>query len=298
MKDLSQIISENLESSTRTDSINLDVCEKVTRKLFKYLGIEYPTWTLYAHSPVMANKMLSHLEYDTGTLTANMFMHGDHPSEFMRFPNKVQKIKPYTVGAYTAGNLELYREYIFDLVNSEKMDQEFHDIVRDFYENTSIIFIEFNTIIFCDRPLYMSIENGMVHSDNSAAIEYQDGFKIYSIDGYLLNEDIVMNPQNITLSDIKSEPNSEIRRIMIEKYGVSRFMIEMDTKLLDADYSGLPGSSLRTLMQDAFGDKWLIGSDGSTGRVYHMPVPIQSTSCRDAHNRICGFDESRIISES
>jgi hypothetical protein len=51
-------------------------------------------------------------------------------------------------------------------------------------------------------------------------------------------------------------------------------------------------------LRDRSGDQWLVGSDGGTGRVYYMPVPQEAKNCREAHEDICGFDETRILAKS
>lgn len=65
---------------------------------------------------------------------------------------------------------------------------------------------------------------------------------------------------------------------------------------IDVDHLGLEGSSIRTLIQ-IDDQKWLIGSDGSTGRVYHMPVDNEAMTCREAHESISGISETQLFGE-
>ena len=54
----------------------------------------------------------------------------------------------------------------------------------------------------------------------------------------------------------------------------------------------------RALLEDDEGVRWLVGTDGSTSRVYHMRVPSECQTCKEAHEALCGFDESTIVSQS
>jgi hypothetical protein len=51
-------------------------------------------------------------------------------------------------------------------------------------------------------------------------------------------------------------------------------------------------------MRTKDGQKWLVGSDGSTQRVYYMPVPESAKTCREAHEAICGLDEDKLLMEA
>jgi hypothetical protein len=296
MDKLNTLINENMNECMNTQSIDLDDAIRSTKNLFSYLGIEFPKHVLYSHSPLMANKMISHLKYDFDKYIKE-FINGNYPSNFYFSKDNRKKFNCIDINAYLAGNLEMYKMHYLDAYDID-MDTEFNKLCIDYFRSTHITYFEYDTIIFCDRPLYITLEGVSVSSRDSAAIEYSDGFKVYSIDGYMVDPKIILTPEMITLEDIINEDNSEIRRITIERYGVSKYLADSNSKVLDADYSGLPGSSLRTLIEDGFKNRWLIGSDGSTGRVYHMPVPDHVETCRQAHNEIAGFDESKIISES
>jgi hypothetical protein len=109
-----------------------------------------------------------------------------------------------------------------------------------------------------------------------------------------------MDPDKLTSEEIETEGNAEVRRIMIERFGPSRYMKETGAQCLDFSSGlGLVGSAPRALYQTTKGEKWLVGSDGSTKRVYWMPVPAEAKTCAEAHCLIAGMDtESRLIAEA
>jgi hypothetical protein len=124
---------------------------------------------------------------------------------------------------------------------------------------------------------------------------------LYFWHGILVPEHVVMRPEEITLAEIKSESNAEVRRIMRERYGEGRYLADTHAKLLDADYEGYPlGAAPRALLADDEYQRILVGTDGSTSRVYYMPMPdeVEVKTCREAHEALCGFSEERIISKS
>jgi hypothetical protein len=138
-------------------------------------------------------------------------------------------------------------------------------------------------------------EQGRLHSETGMAIQYPDGWGFYSIHGVGVPEWVVMRPDLITVEKIDAEENAEIRRVLIERMGPGEYLFKTAAKVIDDDVShGLP----RALLCDKYGNRYLYGSDNSTGRIYTMPVDPESKTCRQAHQSICGFDESLITAQS
>ena len=54
----------------------------------------------------------------------------------------------------------------------------------------------------------------------------------------------------------------------------------------------------RALLHDKHGNAYLEGTDGSTERSYFMSVDPAATTCRQAHQSICGLDESLCVAQS
>ena len=153
--------------------------------------------------------------------------------------------------------------------------------------------------IVMDRPKAIHVDaRGRSHNDDGPFLEYRDGTGLYAIHGMTVPAWLIEQPELITIEKISEEPNAEIRRIMIEKFGPTNYMMKAGMKLIDEDCLKLRGSAPRALFEDKFKNKWLYGSDGSTGRVYSMAVPRTARSCREAHEAISGFDENACIGES
>lgn len=155
----------------------------------------------------------------------------------------------------------------------------------------------YEDVLVMDTPLTLLIDElGNLHCDDGPAVEYRNGEKIWMIHGHEVPELVVMHPESITVAMIDGERNAEIKRIMVERFGAGKYATEKGVTILHKDEgkNGMP----RLLVQDSDRNKWLVGTDGGTGRIYWMPVFVEAKTCEQAHNGIARFEESRIIAEA
>jgi hypothetical protein len=88
---------------------------------------------------------------------------------------------------------------------------------------------------------------------------------------------VVFNPESLTVHKILGEPNVMIRRVMLERVGLERFVEQADADVLDADSdSGGPRRLLRVR---------LVGDDD----LVCVVVPPTTTTCRQAVAWTAGF---------
>lgn len=143
-----------------------------------------------------------------------------------------------------------------------------------------------------------------LHNATGPALEFADGFVVYAMQGFLVPPEAVTNPAAITLAQIESERNADVRRILTEVFGHGRYLKESGAELVHMDQvdvvPGNPafGSMPRALLRDKRGQRWLVGTDGSTHRVYYMRVPDDVETCEQAHSALAGFSEENIIASS
>lgn len=81
-------------------------------------------------------------------------------------------------------------------------------------------------------------EKGRLHSLTSEAIAYPDGWKIYAVHGVRVPEKIILYPNTITINEIESENNLEIKRVMIDLYGQERFLKNSGALFIQEDKFG------------------------------------------------------------
>ena len=153
-------------------------------------------------------------------------------------------------------------------------------------------------LVVSDNPVIHSDEDGRTHREDGPAVEFSDGYALYFYQGWQVPEQVILRPESLTIDEIEGEKNSEIRRIMIERFGHGNYLSKSGARVIDMDSLTLDGSAPRALMVDRLGNKWMVGTDGSTARVYTMPVRRGASTCKEAHGGICGFDESRLIAEA
>jgi hypothetical protein len=92
-----------------------------------------------------------------------------------------------------------------------------------------------------DRPLEMHFDNvDRLHCETGPAILYRDNSAVYAWHGIVIPPGLIMRP--ISLKQIVTEQNIEIKRVMIERYGPDKFIQEV----------GKP------IAQDEFGKLWQV----------------------------------------
>jgi len=98
----------------------------------------------------------------------------------------------------------------------------------------------FGEIVFVSKPPVSCKmdEDLRFHSFSAPALIYEDGYELYSIHGVTVDKRTVMAPETLTVSDIESEINLEKRRIMMDRFGISRYLLESGAEVLNEDRYG------------------------------------------------------------
>jgi hypothetical protein len=156
---------------------------------------------------------------------------------------------------------------------------------------------------FCmvsDRPKTLKVDaQSQPHCEDGPSHEWRDGWRLWFWHGVRVPQHVIEAPETITVAEIQGEKNAEVRRVMVERMGAGKYLREVNPKVLDVDSLKVVGASTRILLEDPSGEKWLVGTDASTKRVYTMAVPRGVRSCSEAHRAISGLDsEDRIIAQS
>jgi hypothetical protein len=95
-----------------------------------------------------------------------------------------------------------------------------------------------NICLIMERPIVVSLnELARPHCDDDAAVKYASGWSIYCLDGLPVSESVFKG--NYTASDIDKEANIEIRRVMIERYGLARYLADSGAEEIHRDECGI-----------------------------------------------------------
>lgn len=76
---------------------------------------------------------------------------------------------------------------------------------------------------------------GRIHREDGPALEYRDGFGAYVLAGATIPTWIITHPERITPAHIESQPNLEIRRVLLDRYGMERWLIDTGAVPIDTD---------------------------------------------------------------
>lgn len=134
----------------------------------------------------------------------------------------------------------------------------------------------------------------VLHNEEGPAIGYADGSGEFVIEGYTFERWHLERRDLITTHIVEDEQNMERRRILTNLMGIGRFLQETGAKVIDMDSVRVmtvgddDRRMPRALIRGTDGRQFLCGTDGSTKRVYYMPVSREVTTCRMAHESIAG----------
>jgi len=95
-------------------------------------------------------------------------------------------------------------------------------------------------VAISDRPAELHLDaRQRPHRLDGPAILYRDGWAIYAIHGIAVPREVIEQPSSITVRHIDEEKNVEVRRVLIERYGLDRYMKDSQAELLHRDATGL-----------------------------------------------------------
>ncbi len=163
--------------------------------------------------------------------------------------NLKDKLKPNTRIKYTPtyfwGSLDSYwiAYYLFPHLFLREMHtqaqmkrlMQWAEIARNsfwWYPYRGICFV-------CDRPEeYHFDEQWRLHNSTGPAVRFSDGWALYAVHGVMLPSDVIERPEGITVQRIENERNIEVRRVMIECYGLPRYLQDSGAELVHSDGYG------------------------------------------------------------
>lgn len=111
--------------------------------------------------------------------------------------------------------------------------------------------------------------------------------------GVRVDARVAFAPETLTGAGVLAEPNTEVRRVMMERMGYARFLDEVGAEVLDRDRDA---GGERTLVRVALGgDEPFVAisvSCPSTGRQYVLRVPPTIRTARAGAAWMAGFDDA------
>ncbi|MBD0345104.1 MAG: hypothetical protein ICV63_09850 [Coleofasciculus sp. Co-bin14] len=92
------------------------------------------------------------------------------------------------------------------------------------------------TCLVCDRPRKLSLDNQQrLHAEGEPAIQFADGYSLYSYHGVTLPEQYgKVHPNRWQAQWLLKQNNAELRRVLIQTIGYSRIARELQATELDS----------------------------------------------------------------
>jgi hypothetical protein len=100
-----------------------------------------------------------------------------------------------------------------------------------------LFFVTADEVIAVPRPA-LRIVNDRLHCADGPAVAWPNGVRYYFWRGLQVPERIIIAPEALSGQDILSEQNVEIRRVMIERVGHERFLLEVNARPVHQDETG------------------------------------------------------------
>lgn len=76
--------------------------------------------------------------------------------------------------------------------------------------------------------------DGQIHCINGPALKNISGEYEYYYENVRVSEKIILQPELITISDILNEKNQSVRNVMIERYGLEKFLNDLKYEIIDS----------------------------------------------------------------
>ena len=163
-----------------------------------------------------------------------------------------------------------------------------HDVQE--IENIQGGFFTLNTIVYFKYPSKISIINGKLHNSKDAAIEFEHGLKLYYLNNVNVPKELVTTDEDKIdiLSFIKKYKNVEIRRELLRKVGIDRFVHKTQAQIID---SWLDYELLRLHIPDIFINPIVLKMKNPSIECYHVEgVPSYIKTVQEALTWRCnGF---------
>lgn len=94
--------------------------------------------------------------------------------------------------------------------------------------------------VLCERPVSMHRDDlGRLHRATGPALAFADGFALYAWHGMPVPADFGAAMADLTPERIRQEENAELRRVMLEHFGIDRYLTESAATPVQRDAAGV-----------------------------------------------------------
>lgn len=146
--------------------------------------------------------------------------------------------------------------------------------------------------VVADRPAVLHVDaQRRLHAEEGPAMRFSDGYALWAWHGVRVSQQTIEQPISLDVATIQAEPNTERRRIMIERWGWEQYLEQTGATLRDVDTEPAGAPGLRGLYRGTDGHdvlQVLVCCCASTGRTYALQVPPEIDTCQQAAAWLAG----------
>jgi hypothetical protein len=229
-----------------TDTSKIDHVEaiKASNLSYKCANLPNPKFFIFPSGPKEAMKFISFGKFIDFTETdfANLSALGPYAlTKAIRAKvEKAEKENPdftYTkvwpgfYGQHEAGWLSLY-DFFAEHFNLSELSAG----IRALALHSGWVWLYGDLVIICEKPTRLTLNaTGDLHNEKTAAIEYNDGTKVYSFNGVVIPAKWVIERDTIDPSEILSCTDVDKRAAGIALYGYARLKHSLNYNVLEGD---------------------------------------------------------------
>ena len=119
-------------------------------------------------------------------------------------------------------------------------NKDLHDALQNVWKKCGPIVMHKEFCVVSEFPTQYNIDHdGILHGEGHPSQTWKDGWKLYHWHGMRVTKQFAEAPETITVEDIESESNLEMRRLMLERYGIKKFLVDVGAKEVQRDECGI-----------------------------------------------------------
>jgi hypothetical protein len=142
---------------------------------------------------------------------------------------------PFLSGSFDSNIFAFYDFFMNELgVKIEEKLEEKYQIWKKTL-NFGLVYPFDDVCIVTRKPDFISKKGNVLHNETGPAIKYRDGFNIYMLNGVRMTKEYVETPwDKLDPKCILKEENAEVRRELVRKIGIERFIKGTNAECIDA----------------------------------------------------------------
>lgn len=269
-----------------TERADVERATVAVKKLYEIINQPQPKKILFAQSPFQAVKMGT---YEVKKLENPSIKMEDIPNS--EFYSSVNNLYGGSFYASWASFVTFFRD-VMDL-ECDSFENFFWG--EELTHSCGWVWWHDDICVIVDRPTLIKMDDeNRLHNETGPAIEYADGYAIYSWHGVQIPDEWITDKDNLDPSIALTWENVEQRRCAAEIIGWARVLEKLDCKVIDKDPDPEIGELLEVDIPEIGKERFLKVLCG-TGRTFALPVPPEMKTALEAQSWTWGLDSGEFL---